>query len=275
MNRRKFLKGSVPVLMLLASGESVYSFLKPGAGILKKSKLRIAVCSDGHYGQPKTDYDNYFKEIITHINSQHKQTPFDCCVFNGDIIHNDPVFLKPVKSLLDKLKMPYYVTQGNHDMVSEQHWLDTWKMPVNHYATINGQVLLMGTTSNIKGEYVCPNLSWMKEMLEQNKNASNIFIFIHITPVKWTKHGIDCPEFMELLKNYKNVRLVCNGHDHDEDDLKTQNSIPYLFDGHIGGSWGTSYRGYRVIELLKDNSIATYMLNPTDKIKEHIFAGKV
>ena len=133
----------------------------------------------------------------------------------------------------------------------------------------------MATTSNEKGEYVCPNITWMKEMLNNYKKAENIFIFIHITPVKWTKHGIDCPDFIELLKEYPNVRLVCNGHDHDQDDLKVKNSIPYLFDGHVGGSWGTDYRGFRMVELLKDNSIATYMLNPTDKIKEHLFKSMV
>ena len=275
MNRRKFLKGTAPVLLLLASGKVGYSFIEPGTEGFKKSKLRFAVISDAHYGQPGTRYDQYFKEITSLINLQHERSPLDCCIINGDLIHNDRSFLLPVKTLLDQLKMPYYVTQGNHDMVSAEDWLQTWKMPVNHHTEIKKQAFLMATTSNEKGEYVCPNITWMKEMLNNYKKAENIFIFIHITPVKWTKHGIDCPDFIELLKEYPNVRLVCNGHDHDQDDLKVKNSIPYLFDGHVGGSWGTDYRGFRMVELLKDNSIATYMLNPTAKIKEHLFKSMV
>ncbi len=270
MNRRKFLKDTTPVLLLLAGGGVIYSCSKPVIAEIKKSKVRFAVISDGHYGQAGTEYDSYFKEIILKINSHHQQFPLDCCIINGDIIHDNPAFLKPAKELFDTLKMPYFVTQGNHDMVSEEHWTETWNMPPNHHVKLKGQAFIMATTSNQKGEYLCPNLTWMKDTLESYESAENIFIFIHITPVKWTKHGIDCPDFIELLKKYPKIRLVCNGHDHDEDDLKTKNSIPYLFDGHIGGNWGTTYRGFRIIDLMKDNRIATYMLNPTAKINERV-----
>ncbi len=270
MNRRKFLKDATPVLLLLAGGTVVYSCEKPKVDDVKKSKIRFAVVSDGHYGQAGTDFDRYFKEMILQINSQHAQFPLECCIINGDIINDDPAFLKPAKELLDTLKMPYFVTQGNHDRASEEQWTNTWKMPLNHHVKLKGQAFIMATTSNQKGEYVCPNPVWMRETLEHYKSAENIFIFIHITPVKWTPNGIDCPDFIDLLTKYPNVRLVCNGHDHDQDDLKMKNSIPYLFDGHMGGNWGTTYRGFRIIDLLKDNTIATYMLNPTVKINEQI-----
>ncbi|WP_411273009.1 hypothetical protein [Daejeonella sp.] len=42
---------------------------------------------------------------------------------------------------------------------------------------------------------------------------------------------------------------------------------------HIAGNWGTSYRGFRKIDLMKDNKIATYVLNPTVKINEHVFVA--
>jgi hypothetical protein len=37
--------------------------------------------------------------------------------------------------------------------------------------------------------------------------------------------------------------------------------IPFYFDAHIGGNWGTAYKGFRVVELMQDGSLATYMLN--------------
>jgi len=272
MNRRKFLKDATPVLLLLAGGSTIYSCAKPKIEDVKNSKLRFVVISDGHYGQPGTSYENYFRDIVASINAHHAQFPLDCCIVNGDIINDDEAFLKPAKALLDELKMPYFVTQGNHDRVDDITWTQTWKMPLNHHAKIKGQTFIMGTTSNLEGGYVCPNITWMRETLEKNKSSQNIFIFIHITPVKWTNNGIDCPDFIDLLTKYPNVRLVCNGHDHDQDDMKIKNNIPYLFDGHIGGSWGTSYRGFRIIDLLKDNTIATYMLNPTVKINERLLS---
>jgi hypothetical protein len=271
MNRRKFLKDTTPVLFLLAGGGVIYGCDKPKIDDVKKSKLRFAVISDGHYGQVETDYDRFFREVVSQINAHHEQFPLDCCVVNGDIINDNPAFLKPAKVFLDTLKMPYFVTQGNHDMVSEEQWVTTWNMPLNHHVKLKGQAFLMATTSNQQGKYLCPNLSWMRDILDKyKKSAENVFIFIHITPVKWTNNGIDCPDFIELLKNYPNVRLVCNGHDHDQDDLKIKNSIPYLFDGHIGGSWGTNYRGFRIIDLMKDDTIATYMMNSSVRIKEHV-----
>jgi len=74
-----------------------------------------------------------------------------------------------------------------------------------------------------------------------------------------------------LLAKYKNVRAVFNGHDHDEEGIKMKNDIPFVFDAHFGGSWGTAYRGFRVVELLKDNTLRTYIMNPLEKINEASF----
>jgi hypothetical protein len=79
---------------------------------------------------------------------------------------------------------------------------------------------------------------------------------------------VDCPEFFQLLSKYKNVKAIFNGHDHDQDDIKIKNGVPFIFDAHFGGSWGTAYRGFRIVELRKDNSLLTYILNPTEKLNE-------
>jgi Icc protein len=86
---------------------------------------------------------------------------------------------------------------------------------------------------------------------------------------------VDCPPFFELMSKHKNVRAVFNGHEHNEQGIKLKNDIPFMFDAHFGGSWGTEYRGFRVVELLKDNSIVTYIMNPTVKINEEIIANKL
>jgi hypothetical protein len=44
--------------------------------------------------------------------------------------------------------------------------------------------------------------------------------------------------------------------------------IPFLFDGHFGGSWGTDYQGFRVVELLEDNSIRSFIMNPLVKLND-------
>jgi len=43
-----------------------------------------------------------------------------------------------------------------------------------------------------------------------------------------------------------------------------------MFDGHFGGSWGTGYRGFRVVELLDDGMLQTYLMDPDKKIKNQV-----
>ena len=262
----------MPVLLLLTNGKLLYRSALSFEADSKKVKFRFAVASDGHFGQPQTTWENDYTSIVQHINQQHQQHRLQTCIINGDVIHNDPALLPLAKKHLDELKMPYYVTQGNHDMVNEALWQKTWNMPFNLSFVVDKQVFLLATTSNEKGEYLCPDLDWMRTQLEKYKQADNVFVCIHITPVKWTDNGVDCPEFIELLKRHKNVRAVFNGHDHDQDNMKIEEGIPFLFDSHIGGNWGTSYKGFRMVEVLHDNTIATYILNPDTKMNEQTLA---
>jgi predicted phosphodiesterase len=229
------------------------------------------VASDGHYGQKGTESDSFYETLVKHVSDFNSANKLDFCVINGDIIHDGKDLLTPAKKHLDKLPTKYYVTKGNHDRVSDQYWNEVWGMPVNHEVRLKENTLLLATTSNEQGDYLSPNLEWMKAKLDENKKQTNIFIFIHIPQAKWTENGIETPAFFEMLNSYKNVRGVFHGHEHDQDGVKTVNSLPFMFDSHFGGSWGTSYRGFRVVELVQQKSLLTYIMNPTEKINQASF----
>jgi len=84
--------------------------------------LRFAVVSDGHYGQPETQFDTMHDLVIRALNREHNGREIDFSFVNGDLIHDDASFLVPVKKKWDELAMPYHVSHGNHDKVSEQGW---------------------------------------------------------------------------------------------------------------------------------------------------------
>ncbi|MEO6731772.1 MAG: metallophosphoesterase [Ferruginibacter sp.] len=267
MKRREFLKYASSVAVLLANGD----VLRAGELNIEewskgKVKLRFVVASDGHYGQSGTPYEEYFATLVNRVNEEHAKDPFAFCMINGDIIHDDKNHFPAAKSALDKLKLKYYVSQGNHDHSTPQEWEDTWKMPVNHDFTINKNTFLIATSSNEKGTYLCPDINWLTTKLEQHHKQQHVFVFVHINPVKQTTHAVNCPEMLELFAKHKNIKAVFNGHDHDEEGIKMKNNIPFIFDAHFGGNWGTPYRGFRVVELMKDNSIVTYIMNPSEKI---------
>lgn len=264
-SRRAFIRNMSMASAFLVAG-NWYSLSAAEVMALKSEvKLRFVVASDLHYGQPNTLYEPMLDAVLSQINSFHQENPLDFCVMNGDLIHNEKTFLPLVKSKIDNLMMPYYVTRGNHDMVNADFWKDTWNMPLNHDATIKNNALVLGDTSNEKGEYLCPNLDWLQATLDKHKHKQNVFLFLHIPQAKWTANGIDQPAVFELIKKYTNIKAVFHGHEHDQDGFHLVEKVPYLFDAHIGGNWGTPYKGFRVVELLKDNTMLTYMMNPTQK----------
>jgi len=267
--RRDFIKKlSLGSAFLLTGGLEVLN-AKDVLAMRARVAFRFVVASDGHYGQPNTEFDSFFNTLTAQINTFHQKQPIQACIINGDIIHDETTLMSASKQKLDALKMPYYVTQGNHDHATAEYWQQVWQVPLNYEATFKKNTLMMMSTSNEKGEYLSPDLKWLDNRLAAHKKQNNVFLFLHIPQYKWTKYAIDTPAFFDVVNKYKNVRAAFHGHEHEEDGIKMKDGIPYVFDAHFGGNWGTAYRGFRVVEVMKDNSsIITYMMNPAEKLSE-------
>jgi len=266
--RRSFIKNISFTALLVTGGGIQFLTAAEAASKRKKVVYRFVVASDGHYGQPNTPFDEMHKNIVTAINDFHSRQPLHCCIINGDIIHNEKALLPKAKTQLDGLAMTYYTGKGNHDMVSNEYWKEVWGSLPDLLVEEKHCSIIIANTSNEKGEYLSPDLVWLKAQLESSKNKKTVFLVLHIPQKKWTANAVDTPAFFELLKNYPNVKAVFHGHEHDQDGVKMEANIPYLFDSHFGGNWGTSYKGFRLVELMKDGSILTYIMNPLEKINE-------
>lgn len=232
--------------------------------------LRFVTASDGHYGMDGVDYQNQYSLLVNALNNEKKGKGLDFCVINGDIVNNRPDLLGDAKTALDKLACPYYVTKGNHDTTTDEHWEQVWGMSVNYSFKQNNCGFVFVTTSNESGEYLCPNPVYIKSALAGLNDMDNIFIFMHITPNNWTTYGIDCSAVRNAINTTPNVRAIFNGHDHQEDGVKYYEGNPYLFSGHFGANWGVSYYGYRVVEVYKNNVVKTYTVDPVTNKKYNI-----
>lgn len=271
-SRRRFIKNISFTAVLMAGGGGIkYISAADAAELRKKTVFRFALASDGHYGQPGTASGENFKKIVDAINGFHQQHTLHSCIINGDIIHDKKEFLPLAKQQLDKLTMPWYVAKGNHDMVSDAYWEEVWGKAPNYVVKYKQAVIIIANTSNEEGKYLSPDLDWLKKELDNAAGQKNIFLVLHIPQKKWTANAIDTPAFFELIKNYPNIRAVFHGHEHDQDGVKMNGNLPFLFDSHFGGNWGTNYKGFRVVELMKDNSILTYIMNPIKKINEETY----
>jgi len=225
-------------------------------------RLRFAVVSDGHFGQPDTNYVKFHQEMIRWLNGEHSGKGLDFVILNGDLIHDEPKHLPRLKNELSQLDMPFFAVKGNHDMVSPNLWSQAWGYEENHSFERDEYAFLLGSTSNERGEYLCANVDWLRSCLEKYTDKEAIFAFLHINQNGLTRHGISCPEVTSVLEGASNLAAVFHGHDHDQDNVIYSNKRPYLFDGHLGGSWGTNYRGYRIVEIDLDGKMATYQCNP-------------
>ena len=205
MKRRDFIKHISSASLVMLGGNVINLTAADAADLRKNTLLRFVVASDGHYGQQGTESDSFYETLVKHVSEFNATSKLDFCVINGDIIHDGKDLLVTAKKHLDKLPAKYYVTKGNHDRVSDQYWNEVWGIPVNHEVRLKENTLLLATTSNEEGDYLSPDLDWMKSKLESNKKQKNIFIFIHIPQAKWTKNGIETPAFFEMLKSYKNA----------------------------------------------------------------------
>jgi hypothetical protein len=264
LSRRQFLSTGFKSLVIISASGVLQSFSAGDYPLPDKRKvrLRFAVASDGHYGQPKTAYEALHNDMINWLNKEKNGRGLRFSFINGDLLHDDAVHLPALKKNLDQLAMPYYVSHGNHDHVEERVWQQTFGHPWHYSFVQKGVPFLVLNTAAVSGKYTCPDLAWTERELQRFAAAPVVMVFMHITPFKWTDNGIDCPELIMLFQKHPNVKAVFHGHDHDQDNVKEHNGKHYFFDSHIGGSWGTAYRGYRVVEVLKDGTIMTYQMNP-------------
>jgi 3',5'-cyclic AMP phosphodiesterase CpdA len=272
-NRRKFITTSATGLAGIILLPAVNSFANDNSQYKSQSaklKLRFALASDIHYGQPGTNFEVNTGNMVKWLNDDHTKNHLDMVIINGDLVHNRPDLLPEIKTqYLDKLSVPYQTIPGNHDFADAQVWKSVFNYE-DRYIIDHGDIaFVLANTADTKGAYVCPDNSFLKASLDKFAGKKIVFVVLHIPPVKWQKNEgfLDCPETIDLLHAYPNVKAVFHGHDHLLDGVRYTNKLPHFFDSHIGGDWGTDYRGYRIVEVNEQNEIYTYQVNASQNPK--------
>lgn len=265
-NRRTFIKLGFKAAMMIGAGNTFQSFTSTyKLPSTENIKLRFAVVSDGHYGQPETDYTALHDQMVSWINAEQQSRGLDFCFINGDLFHDDNTMLPLVKQQWSKLQMPFYVSHGNHDKIDEATWQQTFNTKWHYTFEKKDVAFLVLNSANDSGKYICPDLNFAKEQLNALKDNKHLFVFMHITPFSWTKAGLPCPELVSLFTGQQNLKAVFHGHDHDEDGVKENDGKHYFFDSHVAGNWGTNYHGYRVVEVLYNDNVLTYQMNASSQ----------
>jgi hypothetical protein len=275
-SRRNFIKksltGAVAVKLLPAVNAFANQHPHNMSTNVGDLKLRFALISDGHYGEPNTDSDMFFSNMKDWLTKEHKHNHLDFVIINGDLVHNRPDLLLKVKqTYFDKLPVPYHTIPGNHDFADAALWKSVFGYEDKYTLDFGDIGFVLANTADTQGKYVCPNNTFIKASLEGFKSKNIVFVILHIPPHQWLPQEktifLDCPETVEILHDYPNVKAVFHGHDHTMDGVRYTDKLPHFFDSHFGGSWGTDYKGYRIVEVANDNHISTYQVNASQNPK--------
>ena len=182
-------------------------------GITEAQQYKFAWITDCHIGAGNAD--NELDSVVTIINYM---SEINFTIVSGDITekgkNNE---LDKVKSILDKLKKPYYIIPGNHDTKWSESgtlkFLELWKDD-KFYFEFNNTVFI-GLNSGIiwrggGGHFTPENISWLETKLNKIAKGKEIIFVTH--------HQLD-NEIDNWYKVYnllydKDVKVVLCGHGH-------------------------------------------------------------
>ena len=190
--------------------------------------FRFALFTDLHISVLKPQNAEDLKFAIDEVNAN-PQLSF-VLIAGDDTDLGDTTSLKIAKQLLDKLKVPYYITTGNHDTgqgkigsVNFVHVFgtDKFSFTFNGYQFIgfpSGPVKL-----NAKGHITIEDLEFVKAKLNILKTNESAFIITHYPLLEGDlDNRLD---LINLMQKY-DIKAVLNGHYH-------RNAI-FNYDGIMG-----------------------------------------
>jgi 3',5'-cyclic AMP phosphodiesterase CpdA len=189
--------------------------------------FRFALFSDTHISptnpQPTEDLQNA-------VNDVNLQKNIDFVLVSGDVSNlGDTASLNVAKKLFQKLKMPYYVIPGNHDV----KWYETGATNFNSVFKDNkftfshkGFVFIGFTTAPLTNSAVGiiqqTDIDWIKTVLERTGTKTPVFVITHYPLLPG---DVDNGKVLiDILLKY-NVKAVLNGHYH-RNVLLNYNGIP-------------------------------------------------
>ena len=162
---------------------------------------------------------NPSEDLQNAVNEVNNTSGLDFVLVSGDVSQiGDSASLRLAKQMLDKLKIPYYVTAGNHEYrinsANDSNFIKVFGD--DKFSFVHKDFQFVGFT--IKpipkigiGHISKQNLKWLKTKLNSQEKKNPVFIVTHYPLQK--ADVINWRSLMDLSKKY-NVKAVLGGHYH-------------------------------------------------------------
>ena len=152
----------------------------------------------------------------------------DFYIMSGDLIQDNPKYYHEYIELCNKLKKPYYLMMGNHDIRNSlKHHISNKKL-INESGFVNFiidydflKIICLDTVieDSIEGNITLDTFDWLESELEKDIKKPTI-IFMHHPPISIGSilfDDIKCKngnDFLSLIKKYPKILKIVFGHVH-------------------------------------------------------------
>lgn len=210
-----------------------FSVISNIPAIAKAKEIRFVQVTDTHYSTDNKYSEEVLKATVKDINNLNNVS---FIVFTGDNINKqNPEYLMSFIRTINKLKKPYYIIIGNHDVfrnngLSKKQYMDIVKnnnlfyptKKTNYVFKKKGYVFIIVDGAkeiipNTNGYYRKDTLEWLDKKLTKYHNSPVIILqhFPLIPPKDIKSHRTYQAEaYLEMLKKHHNVIAVIAGHHH-------------------------------------------------------------
>ena len=203
------------------------------------------------------------------------ETEIEFILVTGDISESgsDESYLN-AREIFSSLNKPTYWIAGNHDNLKAIHLFNnqtnirsekTFTVNGIHFILLNSVALSSDGKNRSRGVLSSKELDFLKLELEQNV-TKQIVVALHHPPIKsgtWKDDRMleNAEEFLEVIIQYGNVKLVLYGHQHLVNETtigKTKFYSPpaasFQFDKNIKWGFDDLPAGFGLISINNDNT---------------------
>lgn len=254
----------------------------------EKPLIRFGLLSDVHYADRDSGGIRFYRESLAKVQEgidlmNHKKVDF--VIELGDFKDQDSVpnesntlkYLSEIESVFQKFPGPTYHVLGNHDMdgISKQQFLERVKntgIPKSksyysfnrkkiHFVVLDANFTQAGAAYD-HGNFTWDDTfipvdqtNWLKEDLKTSKYPVIVFIHQMLDDSKGVNQNVkNAAEIRQILENSEKVRIVFQGHVHEE-RYNLINGIHYYSVNAVVDNGGTENNAYQIVEVFSDGSL--------------------
>lgn len=244
----------------------IFFLLQFSFSILAIEPFRFALFTDMHISELKPHNAKDLESVIMDLNAE---AGIDFVLIAGDNADlGDLESFKQIKRMLDKFKMPYYITTGNHDTNYGETGSSVFKSVFgsDKFSFVHNGVRFIGfPTSPLrrheKAKITEVDLAYVKKECKKGKKRIPTILITHYPMLNGDISNWDD---LHRIISKKNIKAILGGHYH-RNVVLNYNNIPGIVNRSTQRSKHTS-AGYSIYTVSDSLSVTEKLIGQSSKV---------